>query len=311
MTTRFISKRKRKWRNISWNKFKGSKCPIGLLEPGFYTCQMKIKKIKKILRQKIQAFFYFIISKSYFAWKKIHAKWQGSTRKQKRIMAIIIILLISVAIVAWKAPIWYKQYVFRTRWLSDQKDLKPISGDNASRDSGQTCEQKRKTTENLYAVSDIPAVIKNSSNDKIVLVGKEAETPGATSDSATSDLPAIVIDAAGKDVTLFCFDFRQRVVVENAGTLEIGYSRFQDIFGNALTIANGNGKIHDNNIENSQGSGIFANAGNWEIFGNTIQKNSSYGVYGGYGASLDIHDNAISENKGYQIRLLQSREVYR
>ena len=234
-------------------------------------------------------------------------------RKFRKITLISLATVVVLTLAVWNVPTWYEQYIFRTRWPVSQENLKAVLAGNISSDAQKSCEERRKETDQLYAASDIQDAINKTSDGKIVLVGKQesAENSGSNSDADPLDSPAIVIDASGKDVALFCFDFNDRVVVQNAKNLEIGFSHFQNISGNALTMADGNGEIHDNLIENSQGSGIFVNGGNWEISKNVIQKNSSYGIYGGYGADLNIHENAISDNKGYQVRVMKTREVYK
>lgn len=255
---------------------------------------------------------YSITMKSVSVWRKIKRTYRSLSRKQKTLIVTISIILVPIIIVAWHVPTWYKEYIFRTRWTQTQQSLKPLGNNNVVQTITDTCANKRNGSSQLYSVSDISAAINNSQENKIVLIGKdEGSEENYNSNSDPLNSPVVVIDAAGKGITLLCFNFNERLVIKNAGNLEVGFSNFQNISGNALTIASGSGKIHDNIIENSSLSGIFIDAGQWEIFGNTIQKNSSYGIYGGYGSDINIHDNNISENKGYQVRLLKTREIFK
>ncbi len=200
---------------------------------------------------------------------------------------------------------WFQKYQLRTHFYKATKELKAVSEEQALKSSEGRCEQLRKSATKLYSVNEIKNEIDKSGRDeKIKLVGKR------DSNSREQDTDYLILNIEKKEVELFCFDFMNRLIVEGEGQLEIGFSNFENIEGNALSLKNGKGKIHHNQIRNSTKAGIFANKGEWNIYGNIIKDNLSYGIYGGYESSLNLYENAIENNGGYEVRLLEERQIF-
>ncbi len=217
------------------------------------------------------------------------------------ISAIILLLLVM------QVPRWYKQFKFRTHFISNQDDILPVSEDIAKKDIDGKCDDIRKNAPKLYSVSEISDAIAQSNGGKVTLVGEDEPQDGSEEENTAP----LVLDTSGKDIQLLCFSFQQAVIVTGSGSLDIGLNDFESVPGSALVMEGAKGTIHQNIIENAQKAGIFADSGQWEISENVIKNNLSYGVYGGYGADLHLNGNFIGGNGGYQIRLLAKREVYK
>jgi hypothetical protein len=189
----------------------------------------------------------------------------------------------------------------RTHFYNADKKLDSITEEKVIENIKGQCDKIRKSAGKLYSPREIETAIKNSDGkNKIRLVGREE----------ASKKGYLALNIEGKDVELFCFDFGERVVIEGRGKIEIGFADFHDIDGNALSLTGGEGKIHHSKFTNSSKAGIFSDQGKWEIYGNIIKNNHSYGIYGGYEADLDLYENAIIDNSGYEVRMLGEKEVY-
>lgn len=230
-------------------------------------------------------------------WNKL--KFEKQTIK---ICGICIAIISIVVILFFQIPRWYNRYDFRTRFVENQVGIVPISEESAKKVSEGKCDEFRKNAARQYLPREIPAVVSALKEEKIILVGEEADNSEPSG--------SVIIDTAGKNISLLCFDFSGRVVVTGGGKIEISYSNFRDVSGNAISVSSGSGKIFGNMIENSKRSGIFIDSGDWEVENNIIKNNGSYGVYGGYGAELNLRENHISNNGGYEIRLMKERKVY-
>lgn len=252
-----------------------------------------LKINKKFLKQKVRIIFLKISSK-IIQFRKINTK------------SILIIGLGFFVLIWWVGSRWvapkYQQYKLRTHFYDIEEGLNTVSEEKVKTDIDGQCEQIRKSADRLFSVSEIKNEIEKSVIDgKLKLVGKNETNP---------EQQKLIIDIKGKEIELLCFDFSSRLVVEGEGKLEIGFSNFENVEGNAINLKNGEGKIHHNLILNSSKSGIFVDNGKWEIYDNIIKDNLSYGVYGGYGAELNLHENAIKNNGGYEVRILEERKVF-
>jgi len=252
--------------------------------------------LKKIIQNKIKNIAIKVVEK---------IKYSVKCDRQKVIIGGVVFLIVIFLAGVYYLPKRFEAYQLRTHFYKTTEKLNAITEEQANGDIGGQCDKIRNSAERLYTVDEISTEINNATNgEKIKLIGKSED------DAEIKPEEYLLLNIKNKDTELLCFNFNKRVVVEGNGKLEIGFGNFNDIEGNALSLLSGQGKVHHNQIINSSKTGIFATAGQWEIYGNIIKNNLSYGVYGGYEASLNLFENAISDNGGYEVRLLKDRKVF-
>jgi hypothetical protein len=188
--------------------------------------------------------------------------------------------------------------------------LDPASEEEVEAAIGDYCDGKRKEAGKLYSVQEMIEALQNNS-EETEFVGGYSASPDTLSAQANDTLGYYLLDIKGRDVKLECFEFDKRLIIEGGGQIDIGYSNFKDIKGNALAVMGGQGSLHHNRIISAEKSGLAVEQGNYELFYNIIKDNLSYGIYGGMEADLDIYDNYIDNNGGYEVRLMSEMEVYR
>ena len=234
-------------------------------------------------------------------------KFSKLERKKQLKVAAGLALAISLSLILWNTPRWYKTVEFRTRFYTDQKRIEFLSEEEAKKEISGKCDEIRAKDGRLYAPTELPGAI-NAIAEKQIFVGNGEND---SKESSEGNMPRTVINTAGKDIEIKCFEFQGKVVIKGNGKIDFGWNILRDVSGNALYLGDADGKIHHNIIENSTRAGIFAESGNWEISGNIIKNNKSYGVYGSYETNAHLIKNYIGGNSGYEVRLLKNREIYK
>lgn len=231
----------------------------------------------------------------------------GENQRKKAIIGMVVFIFFILWAGFHYVPRWFGQYQTRTRFYKATEKLDAVSEEKAMENITGQCKKIRNSADKLYSASEISGEIeKNTGGEKLRLIGREEINSEENQKGSY-----LLLNVENKEVELLCFDFSDRVIAEGKGKLEIGFSNFKSIDSNALSLSGGQGKIHHNLIENSSKAGIFAIGGSWEIHGNVIKNNLSYGVYGDYEAELQLRENAITDNGGYEVRILKERKVYR
>ena len=225
-----------------------------------------------------------------------------NNKKYQKYVIIITIILVSTSFVWF---LFYKKQndQFATKFYDKQKNLEAVSEEEVESDIVGYCEKKRKEETRLFTMDEMLEIVKTGTGTMEFFGGAEAELANIGGDY-------VLLDIQNKKVRLECFKFDKRVIVQGEGRIEIAYSNFQNIKGNAIGVLNGRGSIHHNKIIGSEKSGIYVDNGEFEIYKNIIKDNLSYGIYGGVEAKLDIYENYISDNGGYEVRLLSERQVW-
>jgi len=264
----------------------------------------KINLILRTLRRSMKQLFWQFPRLLVFEFRR---------NKKFRLRVMYGMLIVVLFLISPQISYWYRQFKLRTHFTKEQTDILAVSEEIAEKNIDGKCNEIRKGADRMYGMQEIASAVLGASGEKITLVGKDNESPAPIRgvELPTDKTDSIAMDISGKNVELLCFNFTKRIVSRGEGNLEIGNSEFVGIDGNSLTLSGGKGKIYQNIIEGSGKAGIFADSGQWEISGNIIKNNLSYGVYGGYGASLKLKENFISGNGGYQVRMMDKREVYR
>lgn len=93
------------------------------------------------------------------------------------------------------------------------------------------------------------------------------------------------------------------------GEHDIKHSYFYDS-GQGIGAMNAKGAIEGCIIENNIKSGVELYASEFRISGNSISNNGSYGVFVDPGSKAEIKGNYIGGNRGFNVRIEGSQEIY-